>query len=410
MEIQALAIPLVSRRKGMMLAVPIGLLKESLLSLSGVVEEDALIGPSQVFEVDMITEDEFTGATVAAGFKSDVQVVDFPNDILNYLKEYDPVTDSTEDITGFHEAHPQAIPSSSELLALVLSWAESEALSRVHFYSAREEPVGKTPQTPKKAPAKRLTNAALAEQVSQLSVQVSLLLASQAKANTEPEPAQVRSTTPVIPVREAGALVPTGPVPKMPPVSLGLQTPGPHLPPAKALQQQAVALNALVSHLIQGGDSLHSGGASSSTARGTVKRERLQQELAARQSTLFLALQQQIFRRLHPSAVLPRTEEEIQRRSPSLLTYLERYGGVRGQREAGLIMWIFAHALDAAASGDFYAIKEYLALGIMALEQSAFDAGDWGLAYVLPSWKIRLRFSFRIECSPSQQQDVLLRL
>ena len=133
MEIQALAIPLVSRRKGMMLAVPIGLLKESLLSLSGVVEEDALIGPSQVFEVDMITEDEFTGATVAAGFKSDVQVVDFPNDILNYLKEYDPVTDSTEDITGFHEAHPQAIPSSSELLALVLSWAESEALSRVHL-------------------------------------------------------------------------------------------------------------------------------------------------------------------------------------------------------------------------------------------------------------------------------------
>ena len=46
-------------------------------------------------------------------------------------------------------------------------------------------------------------------------------------------------------------------------------------------------------------------------------------------------------------------------------------------------MWIFAHAMDAAAGGDFYATKEYLALGVMALEQSAFDAGDWGLACVL---------------------------
>ncbi|CAL1153720.1 unnamed protein product, partial [Cladocopium goreaui] len=53
----------------------------------------------------------------------------------------------------------------------------------------------------------------------------------------------------------------------------------------------------------------------------------------------------------------------------SLLTYLERYGGYRGQREAGLSMWILA-------SSDFSATKEFLALGVMALEQSVFDAGD----------------------------------
>jgi len=60
----------------------------------------------------------------------------------------------------------------------------------------------------------------------------------------------------------------------------------------------------------------------------------------------------------------------------SLLTYLERYGGYRGQREAGLSMWILA-------SSDFSATKEFLALGVMALEQSVFDAGDWSLAYIL---------------------------
>ena len=384
------------------------------------------IGPSHVFEVDMILEDEFAGASYAAGFKSDILVVDFSDDVLNYLREYDPVTDSTEVVHGFHDVHTQAIPSPSDLLAMVLSWAESEVLPCVQFYSAREEPRVKTPQTPKKAPAKRLTNAALAVQVSQLSAQVSLLVAQQSKAVQNAGNPQVVGLTNAARVTEPGVLAPTGPVPKMPPVSQGLQAPGPPRAPAIALQllgpppktrtspltsgpglfeepydpiqappntpeqilsQQSVALNALVSHLIQGGDSigldLPSGGASSSSTRGTAKREKLQQDLAARQSTFFMALQQQIFRRLHPSTVIPRTEEELQKRSPSLLTYLERYGGFKGEREAGLTMWVFAHALDAAAAGDFYATKEYLALGVMAVEQSAFDAGDWGLAYVL---------------------------
>ena len=108
------------------------------------------------------------------------------------------------------------------------------------------------------------------------------------------------------------------------------------------------------------------------------KERSFSKNLASRQSGFFLALQQQIFRRLNPSAVLPRTQKEIQRRSPSLLTYLERYGGFRGQKEAGLTMWVFAHALDAAASGDFFATKEYLALGVMALEPKCFRCGRLG--------------------------------
>ena len=53
------------------------------------------------------------------------------------------------------------------------------------------------------------------------------------------------------------------------------------------------------------------------------------------------------------------------------------------QKEAGLCMWVLAHAMDAAAANDFSATKEYLALAVMALEQSVFDAGDWSLACVL---------------------------
>ena len=50
--IQTFAVPLISRRKGMMLALPIGLLKESLLSSTETVDEGDLIGPAQTFEVE----------------------------------------------------------------------------------------------------------------------------------------------------------------------------------------------------------------------------------------------------------------------------------------------------------------------------------------------------------------------
>ena len=46
-------------------------------------------------------------------------------------------------------------------------------------------------------------------------------------------------------------------------------------------------------------------------------------------------------------------------------------------------MWIAAHAVDAAARGDFHSTREFLALLTMGLEQSAFDAGSWDLAYIL---------------------------
>ena len=96
-----------------------------------------------------------------------------------------------------------------------------------------------------------------------------------------------------------------------------------------------------------------------------------------------MMLQQQLCRRLQPSNTVPKTEEELNARAPSLLTYLERYGGFKGQKEAGLMMWVIGHAVDAAARGDFHATREFLALAVMGLEQSAFDAGNWDLAFVL---------------------------
>ena len=331
-EIQSFAVPLISRKKGLMLALPVGLIKSGLLSPGGPIDEDAVVGPSHIFEVDLILEDELTGAPYSADTKVEVLVADFSNDVLPLLRDYDPVSDSTEGIRGYDERHPTGIPTAPDLLTTVMTWAESDMASRAHFYSAREEPGPKTSGVAKRPPAKRMTTAALAEQIATLSAQVSLLTAQQRQGlELEEKPMVVKSPpprTPAIRAPEPNVLVAQGMAPKMPAVSAGLQSPEIHrssrvlqlagpppktraspgtsglalLPPdepydpvkapletpEQILASQAVALNALVSHLIQGGDSLsmdfHAGGAASSSTRGTVKRERLQQELASRQS------------------------------------------------------------------------------------------------------------------------------
>ena len=422
-ELQAFASPLILRRGGLMLALPIGVIRDDLLLQPIGAGEEEMIGPSRTFEVELTDEDE-QGSVFHTGIRADVLVIDFTDDILRYCREYDPVVDSLEEISPYSEGLSTGLPAFGDLLAAIQNWAEEETVGRVHFYSAREEQDVRPPAL-RKTPAKRVTNASLAEQVAALSAQVAVLSARQETASKEvpplPKPGQASFATPAT---EPGPLAGIGY--RMPPVSAGLQTPA-RLSPAKAMQlvgpppktrtgpssglaltvpdepvdplrapkdptelalsQQSAALTALVTHLIQGNDPFgleaSSSGATSSSTKGTLRREKLQQDLAARQSQFFLMVQQQVFKKLHPSSMLPKNEEELQGKGASLLTYLERYGGYRNQKEAGLCMWVLAHAMDAAAAGDFVATKEFLALGIMALEQSVFDAGDWGLAYVL---------------------------
>ena len=72
--------------------------------------------------------------------------------------------------------------------------------------------------------------------------------------------------------------------------------------------------------------------------------------LASGTSTFWLQFQQQMQRRMFPSRPVPKSEEEVREGSVSLYTYLERFGGFKGQRDLGLISWIVAAAVDAASS------------------------------------------------------------
>ncbi|CAK9106326.1 unnamed protein product [Durusdinium trenchii] len=81
------------------------------------------------------------------------------------------------------------------------------------------------------------------------------------------------------------------------------------------------------------------------------------------------------------SRALPRTEQELG--SVSMVEYLEKSGGYKNQKTLGLIQWILAHAIDAAAQEDFAGMKEIGALLAMSVEQANYDNGDWAVAYLV---------------------------
>ena len=154
-----------------------------------------------------------------------------------------------------------------------------------------------------------------------------------------------------------------------------------------AITQQSAALTTLVAHVhLASGDALTDlqGNTSSSSVstKGVARRERMQQDLANRSSQYFLQVQQQIFKKLHPSKVCPKTEEELMRADVSMTSYLEKHGAFRGQKEYGMIMWMLAHAMDSAAQGDFFATKEFLALLCASMDQAVLD-GHWNIGYLI---------------------------
>ena len=108
----------------------------------------------------------------------------------------------------------------------------------------------------------------------------------------------------------------------------------------------------------------------------------MQQELATGTSTLFLQVQQQIFRKMYLARLIPKTEQELKAAGVSMTGYLERFGGYKGKHDQELMIWMLVHCMDAAASGDAHKFKEYLAITTACLEQASMD-GNWQIAYVL---------------------------
>eukprot|EP00435_Cladocopium_sp_Y103_P031697 s1351_g8.t1 len=419
-------LPLMSRQGGALFALPDKVLSEDQLLDAMIQDEVGFLGPSREFNAKLMMEEDIGTGVVDLENVAKFLVIDLPDAVFEAVREYDPVTDFREAIVPFEESLPNALPKVSQILPQILEWIDAVAHDRQNFYSAREEQE-EVPliATPKKATAKRAPKTTIATLASQLSV-----LQQQLQSVMTQQDMMVQSAQSALPSHgSAGpaAELPNGPATiRMPSLSSGL-TGGtapkkaasllgpppktkaivePHaadvgtaVPPIQgpcgssgdpvvtALSQQSLAITQLVAHLT-GGDPMTDLASSSAAAgvtlntKGVARREKMQGDLAQRTSQYFLQVQQQLYKRMYPSRAVPRTAEELGQADVSMTAYLERYGGFKSCREVGLTMWILAHAMDAAAVEDYHAAKEYMALLVAALEQSAMD-GNWNVAYIL---------------------------
>ena len=418
---ECFCVPVLSRSGGFLVCIPRGCFsEETLVDMLAGDEANAVVGPSKGVTVSLC-EEGLDGSPMLVGASSNSLLVDLSDDALAWLREYDVSVEVTE-VKPFSESYPNSVPLHSELVLVATEWVTNQGSERVNFYSALEEPEGVAPvvmkASSKKTPApKRISNAQVLDQLSTVLNQMKALTARQEQleqAGTGLVPAvsgpAFSSTAAVPPVSAGFAALGSAPPPvafakvakvvgppprvRQPALVLPQQESPPliEVPTAeaepesivKAISMQSSAITALVAHLANTADplsELQGGGQSFGTTKGVQRREKMQSDLASGTSTFYLQMMQQLHRRMFPAKPVPRTISELQHLS--FLDYLKETGGYRGNKEAGILMWLIGHILDAAAVEDMHQVRERLALLVVSLEQSVLDKGDWQIAFLL---------------------------
>lgn len=414
--VESLVVPYQSRPGGALFAVPACFLDENYTVEANSSDEIALLGPSNLFYSDLIEEAE-DGTVISVGRKGQILIVDLSDEALAGMREYDPVTDSTAHFCPFDEEKPGALVSLKDIGDAVKTWIDGIASGRQNFYSAREEPAAS-----KAAPKRRqqkVSNAVLADQVAALMAQMQLLASQQQEMREAYQPmssaipadvpvsGKMPAVVPMVaPSSKTGipkaTLAAIGPPPKtrvptvpqaVPDVLLEDEPTDPlaassghSLTVAGALTQQSTAITALVAHLTSGDPlaelATTGGGSGGLSGKGVARREKMQADLASGSSSYFLAVNQQLFKKMFPSSPVPRTEAEVIHSGATMVSYLEKHGSFKGQKDLALTMWILAHAFDSAGRDDFRTCKEFLALLAASLDQASLD-GNWSIAYLI---------------------------
>ena len=135
--IQTFALPILSRAGGLLLAVPQNAIDENLLIAGMQPDGDSLVGPNKMMEAPLFEEEE-GGTILTVRNACKFFLVDFNDEVLNFLHEYDSITDDVETILPFDKDFKYAIIAVEGLADRAREWAGS-AGSRAAFYSARED-------------------------------------------------------------------------------------------------------------------------------------------------------------------------------------------------------------------------------------------------------------------------------
>ena len=154
---------------------------------------------------------------------------------------------------------------------------------------------------------------------------------------------------------------------------------------ARAVLAQSQALTALVGQIAQSSDPLAdiSSSSSSFSSRGAMGRAKLQQELASQKGTFFLAVCQNMARRMTPSQMCDQQPMELHHRGVSATRYLERFGGFGKVKDLGQIAWQIGIIMDHLQCDNVMAAKDATSLLLVCLEQAAMDAGHLEIGLLL---------------------------
>ena len=430
---------LMKREGGVLLGLPSGLVPLSDLQVASAAPLDAILGAHTVIAVTGVIAGD-PGEVVEEELP--VLVVDAQLDVLDGMALFDPALHGEAVVLGFSE-DVAVLPDAQLLLQAAVDWIATLGEGRLVYYSAEEAELPETPlarkakskAVPKEGKAKAAEKAKksgpqlVAEHLTQLS-QIVPAMASQLSHLQEeqkrmfeamqissqqlpPRPSQAPISMPVHkfaklmaspPAASFAKMMGSPPRTKVPPMpSRAVPPQAPQLdgvlgfqeqaeeeevvqgdPLALAVLEQSKALTSLVAQMSQGGDPLldagQSGAMGSTSSKGAMGREKLQQDLASRSGDFLLSVLQNAHRRLKPASKLPASLPELASSDFSMVQYLERFGGYAATRELGTIQYALAFIIDCALREDIKGVQEHAALLAVSLEQASLDGGRWELA------------------------------
>ena len=361
-EREVFAIPVFSRKDGLLLALPAMALPEALVMSDQPILEENMVGPSTMVSVGLVMEQE-NGEEYPLELEAECLLVDFHKSVLPRLRGFDPVTEGGNgEVLTFHGEDMDVFPCGNQLQQLATSWIEGMASDRLAFYSAEEGPQMEVPpQRPSaagkaksKASSKKVTTATLSEQLSSLAQAIPAISSQLADLRGRQEKMEALMISPATSQKQ------------LQPHRRDFERP-PQTPRAMSGVQ---FLNTI-------------GQPPTLSLKGSAKREKLQQDLAMRRGSCLLKVAQNAFRRLKPTEAVPQDLANFQGKGV-FTKYLERQGGFGGaQRDLGLVMWLLCNIGDLMVAGDQVGAQELLALMLVAVEQTAQDGGKWEVGWLL---------------------------
>lgn len=442
---EALAVVVLKRQAGFLLAVPGGFIPQPVLDRANQGVEGGPIGPSTVGVVPAVLVED--GLRSLTGTNVEVVIVDMIDEMASQLRRAE---ESEAIVVPFDPESTFNLPSPADLLRLARDWISAAGEETgLGFYTATggESPVAETDRdlefntpprrarrTPKAAAtptgsgaapkAKKPTTASLAasmeqllEVVPSLSTQIQDLaqrhqvlesrLANPSRAGalglSQPlssslaqrpvSASAVANALTVAPPRVRGQ-APTGFTQQQnyQPEELVNLEEDKGLPSghdgdlAKAMLAQSQALTALVGQIAQSSqDPLADLGqtAGAASTRGSMGRARLQAELATHSGAFFMAVLRSMARRMQPTSPSSGSPEDLLARGISGTLYMERFGGFGRHRDLGLILYQVMGIMDFLQMGNMGAARDATALLAVCIDQAVLDGGRFDLAALL---------------------------